>query len=97
MNVYSKNYSRVFLLLFFIFQNLDKENEILKEQLTTLRDEMEDATEKMNEMTEELHSAQVKAIEYKGVYTFIYFNFFIHFNNTFVYFLCNEFDARINA
>ncbi|XP_077268210.1 centrosomal protein 290kDa isoform X1 [Temnothorax americanus] len=46
-------------------ENLDKENEILKEQLTTLRDEMEDATEKMNEMTEELCSAQVKAVEYK--------------------------------
>lgn len=55
-------------MLFFIFQNLDKENEILKEQLTTLRDEMEDATEKMNEMTEELCSAQVKAVEYKGTY-----------------------------
>ncbi|XP_011868015.1 PREDICTED: centrosomal protein of 290 kDa isoform X2 [Vollenhovia emeryi] len=46
-------------------ENLDKENEILKEQLTTLRDEMEDATEKMNEMTEELCSAQVKTVEYK--------------------------------
>lgn len=66
--MYSKNYSRVSLLLVFIFQNLDKENEILKEQLTTLRDEMEDATEKMNEMTEELGSAQVKTVEYKGIY-----------------------------
>ncbi|XP_028048311.1 centrosomal protein of 290 kDa isoform X2 [Monomorium pharaonis] len=46
-------------------ENLDKENGILKEQLTTLKDEMEDATEKMNEMTEELHSTQIKAVEYK--------------------------------
>lgn len=30
---------------------------------------MEDATEKMNEITEELRSAQVKAMEYKGIYT----------------------------
>jgi len=61
---------------------LDKENEILKEQLTTLKDEMEDATEKMNEMTEELRIAQIKAVEYKGIY--------IYTNN--IYFLCNEFD-----
>ncbi|KAL0133342.1 hypothetical protein PUN28_000825 [Cardiocondyla obscurior] len=46
-------------------ENLDKENEIFKEQLSTLRDEMEDATEKMNEMTEELHSAHVASIEHK--------------------------------
>ncbi|XP_011632581.1 centrosomal protein of 290 kDa-like [Pogonomyrmex barbatus] len=46
-------------------ENLDKENEILKRQLTTLKDEMEDATEKMNEMTEELRSTQIKAVEYK--------------------------------
>lgn len=69
------------MLLLFIFQNLDKENEILKEQLTTLRDEMEDATEKMNEMTEELSSAQVKTVEYKGIYIqIIYFLICILFN-----------------
>lgn len=32
----------------------------------TLKDEMEDATEKMNEMTQELHSTQIKVTEYKG-------------------------------
>lgn len=41
---------------------------VLKERLTTLTQEMEDATEKMNEMTEELNSAQIKSIEYKGYY-----------------------------
>ncbi|XP_012225384.2 centrosomal protein of 290 kDa [Linepithema humile] len=46
-------------------QGLDKENENLKERLTTLKDEMEDATEKMNEMTEELCSTQIKAVECK--------------------------------
>lgn len=65
-SVYDKNDNRVSLLLHYIFQNLDKENEIVKDQLTTLKDEMEDATEKMNEMTEELRSAQIKAVEYKG-------------------------------
>lgn len=64
--------------MLFIFQSLDKENEILKEQLTTLRDEMEDATEKMNEMTEELRSAQVKAVEYKGIYIQIICILFIY-------------------
>lgn len=56
---------------------MDKENEILKRQLTTLKDEMEDATEKMNEMTQELNSTQVKVTEYKGVYpnniNFVYY------------------------
>ncbi|XP_029679653.1 centrosomal protein of 290 kDa-like isoform X1 [Formica exsecta] len=46
-------------------EGLDKENEILKRRLTTLKDEMEDATEKMNEMTQELHSTQIKVTEYK--------------------------------
>ncbi|KAL6449070.1 hypothetical protein ACFW04_000642 [Cataglyphis niger] len=46
-------------------EDLDKENEILKRQLTTLKDEMEDATEKMNEMTQELHSTQRNITEYK--------------------------------
>lgn len=41
---------------------------VLKERLTTLTQEMEDATEKMNEMAEELGSAQIKSIEYKGYY-----------------------------
>lgn len=45
---------------------MDKENEILKGQLTTLKDEMEDATEKMNEMSEELRSTQIRDAEYKG-------------------------------
>lgn len=48
---------------------MDKENEILKGRLTTLKDEMEDATEKMNEMTEELRSTQIKTGEYKGACT----------------------------
>jgi len=61
---------------------LDKENEILKEQLTILKNEMEDATEKMNEMTEELRTAQIKTVEYKGIYTY----------TKKIYFLCNEFD-----
>lgn len=34
----------------------------------TLKDEMEDATEKMNEMTQELHSTQIKVTEYEGTY-----------------------------
>ncbi|XP_032687965.1 centrosomal protein of 290 kDa-like isoform X2 [Odontomachus brunneus] len=46
-------------------ESLDKENSILKGRLTTLKDEMEDATEKMNEMTEELRSAQIRDAEYK--------------------------------
>lgn len=49
-------------------QSLDKENEILKKRLMTLKDEMEDATEKMNEMTQELHSTHIKVTEYKGTY-----------------------------
>lgn len=56
---------------------MDKENEIVKDQLTTLKDEMEDATEKMNEMTEELRSAQIKAVEYKGTYVQIICTFYI--------------------
>jgi len=59
---------------------LDKENEILKEQLTTLKDEMEDATEKMNETTEELRIAQIKAVEYKGIYTYTKKNIFYIMN-----------------
>lgn len=47
---------------------MDKENEILKGRLATLKDEMEDATEKMNEMTEELRSIQIRDTEYKGIY-----------------------------
>lgn len=34
----------------------------------TLKNEMEDATEKMNEMTQELHSTQIKVTDYKGTY-----------------------------
>lgn len=57
---------------------MDKENEILKRRLTTLKDEMEDATEKMNEMTQELHSTQIKITEYKGAYVNnIYFVLYI--------------------
>lgn len=52
----------------FFLQSLDKENEILKGRLATLKDEMEDATEKMNEMTEELRSIQIRDAEYKGIY-----------------------------
>lgn len=47
---------------------MDKENGILKGRLTTLKDEMEDATEKMNEMSEELRSTQIRDAEYKGIY-----------------------------
>lgn len=32
-----------------------------------LKEEMEDATERMNEMTDELSSAQSKVLEYKGL------------------------------
>lgn len=73
----SKNNSRFSLLSLLIFQNLDKENEIFKEQLTTLKDEMEDATEKMNEMTEELRSAQIKVVEYKGTCVRIIYTFYV--------------------
>lgn len=73
----SKNNSRFSLLSLLIFQNLDKENEIFKEQLTTLKDEMEDATEKMNEMTEELRSAQIKVVEYKGTCIRIIYTFYV--------------------
>lgn len=60
---------------------MDKENEILKRQLTTLKDEMEDATEKMNDMTQELHSTQRKITEYKGAYVnHIYFVLYILLN-----------------
>lgn len=47
-------------------QTLDRDNVVLKERLLTLTQEMEDATQKMNEMAEDLGSAQVKSIEYKG-------------------------------
>lgn len=56
---------------------MDKENKIFKEQLTTLKDEMEDVTEKMNEMTEELRSAQIKAVEYKGTCIRIIYTFYV--------------------
>lgn len=58
---------------------MDKENEILRGRLTTLKEEMEDATEKMNEVTEELHSTQIKTVEYKGIYA----------NNTYPYYDTN--------
>ncbi|KOC58823.1 Centrosomal protein of 290 kDa [Habropoda laboriosa] len=44
---------------------LEKDNLILKERLSTLTEEMEDATQTMNEMTEELGSTRVKSVEYK--------------------------------
>ncbi|CAK9795503.1 Centrosomal protein of 290 kDa [Anthophora quadrimaculata] len=44
---------------------LEKDNLVLKERLTTLTEEMEDATQKMNEMSEELVSTRVKSVEYK--------------------------------
>lgn len=69
--------NRFSLLSLLIFQNLDKENKIFKEQLTTLKDEMEDVTEKMNEMTEELRSAQIKAVEYKGTCIRIIYTFYV--------------------
>ncbi|XP_017893114.1 centrosomal protein of 290 kDa [Ceratina calcarata] len=46
-------------------ESLENDNLILKERLTTLTREMEDATVKMNEMAEELSSARVKSVEYK--------------------------------
>ncbi|XP_033329753.2 centrosomal protein 290kDa isoform X1 [Megalopta genalis] len=52
-------------LLMSELESLEKDNIILKEQLTTLTQEMEGATDKMNEMTEELCSTQIKSIEYK--------------------------------
>lgn len=46
----------------------------------TLKNEMEDATEKMNEMTQELHLTQIKVTEYKGTYlNSIYFILYIIF------------------
>lgn len=54
---------------------MDKENSILKGRLATLKDEMEDATEKMNEMTEELRSAQIRDAEHKGTYVKVIHNF----------------------
>lgn len=40
---------------------------------------MEDATEKMNEMTQELNSAQIKVTEYKGAYpNNIHFVYYIY-------------------
>lgn len=52
--------------IFVISQTFERDNLVLKGRLTTLTQEMEDATYKMNEMTEELSSAQIKSIEYKG-------------------------------
>ncbi|XP_015188923.1 PREDICTED: centrosomal protein of 290 kDa isoform X2 [Polistes dominula] len=46
-------------------EGLDRENIILKERLEMLKDEMEDATERMNEMTDELSCAQSKVLQYK--------------------------------
>ncbi|XP_035723608.1 centrosomal protein of 290 kDa-like isoform X1 [Vespa mandarinia] len=46
-------------------EGLDRENIILKERLGMLKEEMEDATERMNEMTDGLSSAQSKVLEYK--------------------------------
>jgi hypothetical protein len=47
---------------------MDKENKNLKKQLTILKEEMMDATGKINETVEELHLTQTKAIEYKSTY-----------------------------
>jgi len=47
---------------------MDKENKDLKKQLTILKEEMMDVTEKINETVKELHLTQTKAIEYKGTY-----------------------------
>lgn len=47
---------------------MERDNIVLKERLTILTQEMEDATQKMNEMTEELGSAYVKCTEFKGYY-----------------------------
>lgn len=68
---------------------MDKENESLKEQLTTLKDEMEDATEKMNEVTEELRLAQIKTVEYKGFYI-------LYMNIIYIFYKC-DFNKCINA
>ncbi|XP_034174302.2 centrosomal protein 290kDa [Osmia lignaria lignaria] len=46
-------------------ETMEKDNIVLKERLTTLTQEMEDATQKMNEMTEELGSAYIKSTEFK--------------------------------
>ncbi|XP_076389728.1 centrosomal protein 290kDa [Megachile rotundata] len=46
-------------------ETMEKDNIVLKESLTLLTQEMEDATQKMNEMTEELSSAYVKSTEFK--------------------------------
>lgn len=86
-----------------ISQNVDKENRNLKRQLTILQEEMIDATEKMNETVEELHSTQMKAMEYKGAhasnipaaYTFKYMlsvACFQYKNNYFV--LCRRQDSE---
>lgn len=47
---------------------MEKENKNLKRQLTILNEEMVDATDKINETVKEFHSAQIKAVEYKGSY-----------------------------
>ncbi|XP_054003238.1 centrosomal protein of 290 kDa isoform X1 [Hylaeus anthracinus] len=52
-------------------ESLEKENVILKEQLTTLTLEMEDATQKMNEMTGELSSSQMKFTEYRDKISYL--------------------------
>ncbi|KAK1134937.1 hypothetical protein K0M31_007703 [Melipona bicolor] len=46
-------------------ETLERDNLVLKERLTTLTQEMEDATYKMNEMTAQLNSTQIKSLEYK--------------------------------
>ncbi|OAD55251.1 hypothetical protein WN48_05217 [Eufriesea mexicana] len=46
-------------------ETLERDNVVLKERLITLSQEMEDATHKMNEMAEDLSSAQIKSVEYK--------------------------------
>lgn len=63
-----ENREKQYFDIFIISQNTERDNMVLKERLTTLTQEMEDATEKMNEMAEELNSAQIKSIEYKGYY-----------------------------
>lgn len=63
-----ENREKQYFDIFIISQNTERDNMVLKERLTTLTKEMKDATEKMNEMAEELNSAQIKSIEYKGYY-----------------------------
>lgn len=67
---------------------MDKENERLKEQLTTLKDEMEDATGKMNDMTEELHLSQTKVEDYKGILLFVFLHNISNVLNNIIYKCC---------